>query len=378
MQTKWDTLSRQILELTAISGELPYTALNRLKGGGEYKRKAVMHLRQANLLRKFTKNKVSGYRLTALAKKLLLSENEERFAFFLSGKTDTNMVRGDVKRRLRLHKIAETYLLMQHTGIEIFRDRKTPVFELLRDVIPTALTALTDNAIHYQDIMLPAFYDSKEIKEIGSALVNVRGSRLVGALLTDKILFAVYNTGNELMRWETGSEIKTRVLFQQIFRRKISGFDSENIRGLIMGETMEMALALLTSDGGEKRRYSMVDDSYEYLHFVTGDGNGELILRILCNSNIRESTEAMLSEDFLPPSVSICDAQDENGNPVLFCYTLDLKRLKSFTAWITAHKEQGLIICFDFQCDVLRKFCGANISFETLDTTKYRRRFLND
>ena len=382
MYTKWDTLSGRILELTAISGELPYTALSRLKGGVEYKRKTVTALRQANLLRKFTKDKVSGYRLTASAKEILLSENEKRFAYFLNGNTETNMVRGELTRRTRLHRIADTYMLMQNAGVEIFRDIKTPVFEYLRDKIPTAYTASTVytdvGAICYQDIIFPAFYDSKEIKEIGAALANVRGSRLIGVLLTENVLFATYHTGHTLMRWETGSEIKTRELFRQIFRRKVSGFDSENIRGLIIGDSMDMALELLESDGGAKRRYSMVDDSYGNLHFIPNNENGELILRILCNHEVWESTESMLASDFHPATVSICDAADEDGNPVLFAYVMDLKRIKNFTAWMSVHNQTGSIICFDFQRDVLTKFCGENIRLEALDAEKYRRRFVDN
>jgi len=137
-----------------------------------------------------------------------------------------------------------------------------------------------------------------------------------------------------------------------------------------------MALELLESDGGTKRRYCMVDDSYGQLHFITNDENGELILRILCDTDIRESTEAMLATDFKPATTSICNAVDEDGHLILFAYTLDLRRIKSFTAWIAAHNKKGRIFCFDFQKDVLQKFCGEHILVETLDTEKYRKEFL--
>lgn len=51
-----------------------------------------------------------GYRLGVRAKRLLLQQEPERFAFYLSGCSDTNAIKSEVPRRIRLHRIAQTYV----------------------------------------------------------------------------------------------------------------------------------------------------------------------------------------------------------------------------------------------------------------------------
>ena len=75
----------QLLELVAISGELPASQLSRLAGGISYKENVVKSLKRQRLLLSYYKNGLRGYRLTAAAKKLLLERDPERFSFYLSG-----------------------------------------------------------------------------------------------------------------------------------------------------------------------------------------------------------------------------------------------------------------------------------------------------
>ena len=388
MNIKRDTLSKQILELTAISGELPPTVLNRLKSGEEYMRKTISALKQADLIRKIARTGFVGYRLTPAAKKMLLSENERRFEFYLRGRKDTNMVRNKVPRRLRLHRIAEIYLFMLNADVLLFRDLKTPVFEQLRDLFSTASTAFTDftdstafadpDAIQYQDFIFPAFYESKEIKEVGALTASMRGSRHVGILLSDELMYAVYNTEQQLMRWDTKTEIKFRETIYHIFRRKVIGFDPVNIRALIIGATMDIAVLLLESTGGEKGRFFQIDDSFDYIHYISNDETGEMILKILLNAELMEITDEMLTEKLDSAPSSVCSAADSDGNPVLLAYTYDIRRIQNFAGWLAKHDLQGILYCFDFQRDSLQRYCNENrIEIRTLDSESYRRRYLD-
>lgn len=52
-------------------------------------------------------------------------------------------------------------------------------------------------------------------------------------------------------------------------------------------------------------------------------------------------------------------------------------KLYRFYAALELHKRSGIIVCFDFQEDALRPFCGSRIKLQTIDFSDFERRFLN-
>ena len=88
----------------------------------------VTSLTHDKLLRIFSKDHLRGYRLGIRGKRLLRERAPERFQFYLSGRTDTNSIKSSPARRLRLHRIAQTYVTMLNAGAVIYRDEKPPVF----------------------------------------------------------------------------------------------------------------------------------------------------------------------------------------------------------------------------------------------------------
>jgi hypothetical protein len=113
------TQAHQLLELIAISGEFPAGALHRLTGANSYKEKLITGLKGEKLIRTHYKNKLRGYRLTTTAKRMLLEENYDRFSFFLEGNVETNLLKSEITRRLRLHRISEVYLTMHNAGEQV-------------------------------------------------------------------------------------------------------------------------------------------------------------------------------------------------------------------------------------------------------------------
>lgn len=122
------TAGYMLLELVAISGELPADQLLRLSGGDSYKLNVVRILKAQKLLRTYYRDSLRGYRLTALSKKALCAESPERFSFALTGSSETNLVKSEITRRLRLHRVAETTVTMMNAGVHIFRDEKPAYF----------------------------------------------------------------------------------------------------------------------------------------------------------------------------------------------------------------------------------------------------------
>lgn len=80
-----NSLNYELLSLTAICGEVPCTCSARLTASESYRKKVVTSLTHDKLLRIFSRHHLRGYRLGVRGKRLLLQQEPERFAFYLSG-----------------------------------------------------------------------------------------------------------------------------------------------------------------------------------------------------------------------------------------------------------------------------------------------------
>ena len=116
-----NSLNYELLSLTAICGEVPCAGSSRLTASESYRKKVVTSLTHDKLLRIFSKDHLRGYRLGIRGKRLLRERAPERFQFYLSGRTDTNSIKSSPARRLRLHRIAQTYVTMLNAGAVIYR-----------------------------------------------------------------------------------------------------------------------------------------------------------------------------------------------------------------------------------------------------------------
>ena len=153
-------------------------------------------LKKSGLLRTYYRDKLRGYRLGVRAKNRLLDNWPERFAPYLTGDTDTNRLKSEIGRRLRLHRLAETYVTMDNAGVGLFQDEKPKVF---------APQGYSDGAVEY-----PSFYSSREVKEMGVDTTQIRSSRFTGVLLTSSGIYVTYNSSAALMKWRYKSEILLR------------------------------------------------------------------------------------------------------------------------------------------------------------------------
>ncbi len=360
------TVGYMLLELTAISGELPADQLRRLSGGDSYKLNVVRVLKSKKLLNTYYRDRLRGYRLTASAKKGLCFQNPERFSFALTGSAETNLVKSEITRRLRLHRVAETTVTMMNGGVLIFRDEKPNVFS------PnwSETKRLTVNA--------PAFYNSREIKEMGTVFTKIRGARSVGVLLTPADVLVVYNLGNALMKWEYKSEMRTKALMKTVLCRERlpNQYAPDVVQGLIFGNEMSLAYDILKGEGG--KQYFILDGNYEHFYFLTNDRYGERLLELLCSRTLTERLEDILYDDLYESETAASlesDAEDKDGNPVLISFFCDLPRIKRFDTALQLQNKNGTLICFDFQSEALKKYCSNRVKFQTIDFDKWERSF---
>lgn len=360
------TLGYLLLTLTAITGEYPSAQVGRLPGGAYYKENVVKQLKREKLLRMFYRDGLRGLRLTALAKSLLLQDQPEQFLAYLTGSTETNNLKSEVPRRLRLHRMAEVLTTMFNAGVLVFGPDKSPIFTDTPDL----------------PIPLPAYYSSRELKELGPLAVKVRGSRASGLLLTEGAIFAVYNTGPSLMKWEYQAEMRLKALLQmELCNRRLSGqYRNAAICGLVFGNSLDRLCGLMSSTPEQHHNYFILDGNYAAFYFLTSDHRGEVLLRLLCDPGLRATLDTILCENLLPKRTGFPvehDALEENGAPVLFAYTCDMPRIRHFDTALELHGLSGTLICFDHQESALRQVCGTRVQFQCIDFEKFERSVLH-
>jgi hypothetical protein len=298
-----------------------------------------------------------------------LADNDERFRFFLAGSTETNLPKNEITRRLRLHRIAETYVTMMNAGVFIFRDEKADIFRPGGKQNEALATIAT-----------PSFYNSREIKEIGVEGVKIRGARSVGALLKDNRIFVVYNFGEFLMKWDYKPEMRIKALLKQLLCDGCfpHQYTRDAVGGLVLGTDMEIAHKIM-SGNGRGRNYFILDGNYDSFFYLTNDRNGETLLKLLCDPDLAGKLDRILAENLYPRNPGLTvenDAVTEHGEPVLFAYNFDMPRIVRFNNALRLQNKRGILICFDFQAAALRRCCRENVDFQTIDTERFERGFL--
>ena len=187
---------------------------------------------------------------------------QNRFSPPLTGSAETNHIKSELTRRLRLHRIAEATVTMQNAGVRIFRDEKPDVFSPDRE--------------ETNRINLPAFYNSREIKAMGTVFVKIHGARSVGVLLTENEILVAYNLGGSLMKWSYKAEMRTKALMKTVLcRERLPNlYSPDAVQGLLFGNDMDLAAEILAGESG--KQYFLLDGNYGHFYYLTNDRKGEL------------------------------------------------------------------------------------------------------
>ena len=355
------TRAYDLLALTALSGEYPASSVSRLVGSTAYAEKVVARLKADGLLRTVYRDRLRGYRLTAAAKHRLLASDPSRFAFYLTGSTDTNRIKSEPVRRLRLHRVAQVYTSVYKAGIELFRDDKP---------CPFSAAALHHSAP-------AAFFGSREVKEMGVETVKIRGSRMVGVLAAPGGPCLCYNCAGNIPAFDRQSELRAKVFFQNLARR--NGTAQSNVTGLLFADQIETLGQVLAQAHTRDREYFLFGEGCESFYFLTNDHYGDALLRLLCDPPLLQAFLAVLRQGFAPPTPGgqiEQDAMTAAGQPVLFACLPDLPRLFRFCSALELYDRQGVLVCFDFQAAALKQGCGDRVALQLIDFDKFERGFL--
>ncbi len=365
-ETYEESQRERILSLIAVCGELPADQISRLPGGERYKLNMIQQLKKRRQIKTFYKDGLRGYRLLLQTKEQLLEKNPDRFTFFLTGVNETNHIRSEITRRLRLHRLAETTVTMLNGGVEFYRDSKPDVFA--PSYTPTEITS-------------PSFYNSREIKELGIDTIKINGARAMGVLLTETEVFPTYNLGDSMIEWDYKAEMRFKAMMQTTIcqNRLKHQYSGDSISGLLLGNSMEFAAVIFRQT--RDKEYFIFDGGYDHFYYLTNDRKGELLLSVLCYPDIRQTFYETLTEDFSKGDSTYPvenDAIDKHGNPVLIGCTCDLPRIKRFVNAIESQKRKGTIVGFDYQKDVLGSLCPERIHFQDISFEKWERNFFHE
>ncbi len=366
-----DNKKLKLLQLIAISGEIPYSEIGRIIDNNSYTEKLITELKSNDDIVVFSKDKYKGYRLTRKSKMELIKQNKVRFEFFLTGTTETNRIKSELRRRLRLHRTSEIYITLLNSKVKVFRDEKPNIF------LKTETTPLETK------ILNPCFYNSIEIKNYGDETKKINSSRMIGYLLTQAKVFIVYNSNNSVMKWSYNNEYKNYLFAKHTFCKNISNnfYISKNVQILIFGKSIEVLLELLmTTIELPKKNFFRINYEFESMLFLTNDDYGETLLKLLCDDNKLSAFNKVLSKDYLPQKsnyFSVNDAIAKDDTPVLFCCIIDLIKIAKFYSALNLHERKGIIICFDFQKEVLGKYFGDMVVIEALNFEKFKNLVIN-
>ncbi len=280
-----NTLPSLLITLTALSGEFPYNQLPRLPAANSYIEFAVKRLKRDHLLHTYYRNSLRGLRLTSQAKGLLLTEHPEQFQPYLTGNSETNKLKSEFTRRLRLHLMAEVLVTMQNAHILSYPWEKPPIFQS----IPLSDQPHIDQAI---------YYTSREVKGIGLQSNKFRGSRATGVLVAPYEIFTIYNTGNGESRWEYKAEMRLKAfwLTELCHKRLSDQLFGVPISAIVFADSMNWMSWLMGAGGRQARSYFVLNNNFDHFYYLTSDHQGEVILQLLCYPEKKADLDDILME----------------------------------------------------------------------------------
>ena len=320
-------------------------------------------LKSQNLIKVYHRDKLWCYRLTTAAKRFLLEKNKGRFYFYLNGSVETNLLKSEYSRRIRLQRVAETMILMYQAGVLIFRDQKWELFSYEK------------KKVRRDNFSAPTFYNSRELKEVEQETEKIKNSRATGVLFAGLERYLVYHTGNGALKWQPRSELRMKAVIG--FHPSLASVETgEAVKAIMLGNDMDTAYQLLKSNGGKKKEYFCLDETFAHMHFITVDYLGIALLKLLVHPVKQMELKQLLLTDLQDKCLSGMDYDaEELGNPVLFAYDFDMPRIVKFCSALALRKQKGKLICFDYQKEALQKYCGGNIEIQTIDFKKFEGRF---
>lgn len=318
--------------------------------GEEYVRKSIIELKKQNKIEVYNKDNLKGIRLTNEYKKEL-KRRDKRYKKI--NKTSAN--KSEKNRRIRLHKIAEIMEMMYRGNIKVYGREKPSLERVEIEKLNEREEAI--------------FYNSLELKRVNSdKFKQVSSSRFIGMLLLQNTQYIIYNTGNRQMRWS--SQAENRLLVFMMYLNENNKYQ-DSTRRIMVGDNIEMIVPLLDSVNNKPTKIGFrLDLQEEYFHFIPKNEKGILMLRLLSKEKEYQKLVATLTNKYQRLDNYAIEYKTKGDKKVIVCFLLDMVKLVKFKKKI--EKEGGVVICFEFQKDVIREYLGEikDVEYIVYDSLK--------
>lgn len=381
---------REIIKLIHIGGILPVKALNVMDTPRTFKDKLREMTKENVLAVNKVKNNNITYRFYSFNN--YESTRNEYKACLPDGYYEAYTYYGleivkDCKNRtgaasMRALTSAETLALMDAANISCMPDEKPML----------AGRRMLDNehACYYMSREVKNYTGYKDeirsSKERGDEIKLVIGSRLTGLLVSDGGVYAVYNLGRSIQNWQRGGELKIKTHIDFMLGEK-------------MDNPMQCEAAMLYAENYSKfstifnpitphdikgaASFDNLSATFKRVYTLPYSADGRKMTELMTKNGWADSMKRVLLEGFSTERIEeqdiTCDAYTDKERVLLFCIP-DLVRLKRFVAAAeySGQKEKFIVICFDFQTELIAPVCYGKCRVMTTPFARYYKEYMEE
>lgn len=283
------------------------------------------------------------------------------------------------------HKYISADDKIKVSRIYLNADANLFVYGIGINVIPDSKYAITDKRLGDA-----CYYTSREIKQglrytadvikVGDD-VKIANSKLRGLLMSDGGDYGVYRLDSR-SDFSKNGEYKMKVTLERAVKRKRNG-NAEYERSIIIADEnkKEILPSIMDPDIDDGRyTYTNMENVYQYIYGLPASVEGQMVLKLMTKKNWQMEMLANFGMPVTPPSINvICDDYRDGIFYLLFCIP-DVKRLRKFItrAELQEERDKFVVVCFDFQVDMLRKATKNRVKIKSIPLLQYLEKTGNE
>lgn len=366
MAKKSDTLKVKVLELLALVGELSSDEIKSFVNSSSYGEKIITALKKETLIRKYKIEDRDLFRLAPRGKKYLKEILPGEFESYLTRQRSMNRIRDDKRRIERRDKLAKMLFMFHRADIKILPDEKT----LLKNSSVNTRTDSTDTT----DAHRPEFYTSMEIKNLVPDYKTSIGSRALGILIANNMLYIVYYTADGELLWKHDSEENFLKSTSRVLARKLFGKNYGTYQ-LVFGDSEKTVAAIMKRYGTKSKGkiYPSADMPDMIFALTNTEKDATLDLILHCPRFINDLKAKYGSNIAYDEKMPFFDGvrktkyRAENGiirereEFYLFAFLFDMVKVVQAVDVSVKRKYEVRIYCFDYQQKFLEAFIGKSV-----------------
>ncbi len=362
-------IKERLMTIIALSGEFPYTQMDRVGITETYAKQLRHRLYQSEKIHIQYRNDLKGLVLNTNTLIGIKERNPTRYKY-IEVKS-----RQEASRRYRKHLFALTYCTLTNADIEFLPDKKPFVFSRSRQSQSyDAPRPLIKNSLLTDE---PVFYSSVEIKyELEDYVQQIRNSAMMGLILTRTDCYLLYNIHNNRYPLGFATENKAGILTQN--GEFINVKPDRSSHAIMLVDGFETATEMIIGNRKKKIRPSSVilNQAFRHIYIVPETPDGDMQLFVMCHKDYSDSVDEAFKENFKDGTVdfaTINDGFDDEGHPVLNACSCEITRLFKFKQGLLVNNLTGRILCYDFQMDFIAQIMApAKIVFNHIKINDIR------